>query len=180
MEAIQFTNSSRRAPYLLLRVVLTYFISLFVVNWLHAQPTLKWVKTLNPAARITRINTDISGNKIIVGIFNSAVDFDPGTANSILIPVGQWDVFLAKYDPNGNYVWAFNIGNGSCVAYLNDLVTDSMGNIYVTGTFNASCSNNIDFDPGPNSFTLSGNSGKTDPTSSVQTDPTFPEQSDPT
>lgn len=119
-----------------------------------SQPQLTWAKLLDPAIKISKMEPDKFGNIIITGLFNTTSDFDPGSNNSLLIPNGPYDIFVAKYDPLGNFSWAFNLGNGNCIAYLDDLAIDTIGDIYITGTFNGSCTNPIDFDPSSNSTTL--------------------------
>lgn len=101
------------------------------------------------------VTTDVSGNVLITGYFRGTVDFD-GSANSgtltaaITGTVQTPDVFFAKYDANGNYLWAKNIGAsredaGNCIK------TDALGNVYITGYFKGT----TDFDPGPGTATIS-------------------------
>ena len=91
------------------------------------------------------IRVDGSGNVYITGIFNSSnVDFDPstgGTAN--LSSSGSSDIFFAKYDSNGNYTWAHNIGQTDQDAGRG-MTVDGSGNVYITGYFRDF---NVDFDP---------------------------------
>ncbi|RYE00795.1 MAG: T9SS type B sorting domain-containing protein, partial [Sphingobacteriales bacterium] len=67
------------------------------------------------------------------------------------------DIFLAKYDTLGNYIWAFNIGSSS----INDLgvavATDANDNVYLGGYFRGS----PDFDPGAGTYSLNETSGTT-------------------
>lgn len=106
----------------------------------------------------TRIKIDHSGNIYISGWFSSTnVDFDPGSGNSILSSAGSTDIFFAKYDKDGNYVWAKRIGT-SLGDGCHDIDLDYLGNVYITGYFYGT---NTDFDPGPGTALLSsvGNSG---------------------
>jgi hypothetical protein len=97
-----------------------------------------WVKSIGgPVTDLAYgLGVDNSGNTIICGNFQQLVDFDPGpgVAN---IQAGHNDgAFLAKYDANGNYIWANGISgtfNSSITAAI--LCLDSTGNSYVTGTF---------------------------------------------
>ncbi|MBW8060722.1 MAG: T9SS type A sorting domain-containing protein [Solirubrobacterales bacterium] len=89
------------------------------------------------------IATDASGNAYITGYFYGTADFDPGAAVQNLTPVGSADVFFAKYDANGNYLWAKNIGSTNWDDG-NSIATDASGNAYITGYFQATA----DFDPG--------------------------------
>ncbi len=89
------------------------------------------------------VSVDSTGTVVyLTGIFNGTVDFDPvGTFN--LTSGGTNDIFLAKYDNNGNFGgWAINIvGQGSGPS----LGVDSTGKVYLLGSFQGS---NVDFDPG--------------------------------
>jgi uncharacterized protein (DUF2249 family) len=89
------------------------------------------------------IDVDAAGNCYVTGYFNATTDFDPGTGTANLTPVGTYDMFLAKYDANGNYVWAISIGN-SGPEYGRSIEVDASGNSYVTGSFLTT----VDFDPG--------------------------------
>lgn len=88
-------------------------------------------------------------NLISVGKFSDTVDFDPGPASSVLISNGDKDIFIQKLDSLGNHIWAKQIG-GSGEEDVHAVITDSLGNIYTTGTFKQT----VDFDPGSGSFVL--------------------------
>lgn len=89
-----------------------------------------------------RINVDGLGNVYLTGHFRNAVDFDPGVGSAALISAGNGDIFFAKYDANGNYLWAKGIGN-SYEDYVSDFALDGLGNVNLTGNFR----NTVDFDP---------------------------------
>lgn len=83
-----------------------------------------------------------NGNVYITGdITQGSLDFDPST-NTVSI-AGYYDCFFAKYDINGNYVWAYKIG-GSSGETGNDISVDSLGNIFLLGNFTGT----VDFNPG--------------------------------
>lgn len=100
--------------------------------------------------------TDVSGNIIATGHFNSpSISF--GTITLINTgPSGTSDVFIVKYDPNGNALWAKNAG-GTNFDYGKSCSVDASGNIIVTGVFNSST---IVF--GTNTLTNAGASGTGD------------------
>lgn len=96
------------------------------------------------------IAVDSLGNVYITGQFADLVDFDPGPNVTTLASAGATDVFLAKYDPNGNYIWAIKMGGAVSHDIGIDVEIDPFGNVCLTGCFVGS----VDFDPGANSATL--------------------------
>ena len=76
------------------------------------------------------ISTDANGNCYVTGNFEGTATF--GTIQ--LVSNGGDDIFIAKYDVNGNCVWARNAG-GTNTDYGNSISTDANGNCYVTGFF---------------------------------------------
>jgi hypothetical protein len=103
------------------------------------------------------IKSDALGNVHVTGNFRNTADFDPGSGTNNLTSFGNSDVFVLKLNSSGNFVWAGQAGgaNSNDVGYGIDL--DASGNVYVAGTF----SNVADFDPGPNTYTLSNPAGQT-------------------
>lgn len=108
---------------------------------------VKVVNIENPTTSISDISgiglgVDASGNMYISGLFNNVVDFDPSAAEANITAVatsGNMDVFLAKYDASGNYVWAKSI-SGTDIKKLGSMVADNAGNTYLTGSFRGACS----------------------------------------
>lgn len=77
------------------------------------------------------LSTDLSGNIFITGSFSSnPLPFGPDA----LIPIADNDVYLAKFDPAGNRLWARSAG-GPLFAYGRAMCTDAVGNAFITGTF---------------------------------------------
>ncbi len=100
------------------------------------------------------ISVDGGGNVYIVGMFGGTANFDPGSGSAPLSTSGSffdYDVFLAKYDGNGDYVWAQRVGGtGGDEGY--GITVDRSGNIYATGYFEGTA----DFDPVGGTGTLTG------------------------
>jgi hypothetical protein len=88
------------------------------------------------------IKTDALGNVYVVGTFAQTADFDPGAGVANLTSAGGDDIFLAKYDANGNYVYAKRMG-GTNADVGNSIAIDASGHAFITGTF----SGIVDFDP---------------------------------
>ncbi|HBS87986.1 MAG: hypothetical protein A2W91_10290 [Bacteroidetes bacterium GWF2_38_335] len=99
----------------------------------------------------SKVVSDNAGNMILAGSFAGTVDFDPGPGNAYLTSAGQNDIYLAKYDPSGNYIFAFRLGST-----FNDdaysVFVDGDGEIYITGYFDGT----FDFDPGTGTANLTG------------------------
>ncbi len=95
------------------------------------------------------IALDNSGNIYITGSFDGTVDFDPGMGVANLQTKGFQDIFIAKYDASGNYVYAISIGSPDD-DYGNGIAVDGSGNVYVTGGLFGTA----DFDPGPGTVNL--------------------------
>ncbi|MFK0730379.1 MAG: SBBP repeat-containing protein, partial [Gloeotrichia echinulata HAB0833] len=81
------------------------------------------------------ITSDGVGNTYVTGVFRSTATFGSTTLTS----AGDEDAFVAKLDGNGNVVWAKNFGGIGIDDGLG-IVTDGLGNIYLTGGFNGTVS----------------------------------------
>ena len=85
----------------------------------------------------------VDGSGIYVGgYFYTNVDFDPSAASAFLNS-NSGTAFLAKYNTNGQYLWALNFGGADIENVVFDLQLDAT-NVYITGYFQGT---NIDFDP---------------------------------
>ncbi len=99
--------------------------------------------------RCDGIDIDATSNIYVTGSFYNTIDFNPGGATNNLTPVGGRDIFVAKYNSNGDYSGAFNMG-GIGNDYGQAIVADNSGQAYVTGYFSGTA---VDFDPDPGSTT---------------------------
>jgi hypothetical protein len=97
---------------------------------------LQWAKRISTAqGEGNGIGLDALGNVYVTGYFNLSGTFAPGEVNqTTLVPVGGLDIFLAKYDNNGNFIWAKQAGS-SFFDQAEALAVDPSGNSYVTGRF---------------------------------------------
>jgi hypothetical protein len=101
------------------------------------------------------ITIDSSGNNIVTGVFNSGVDFDPGSNSTIFNPTGLQDGFIAKYSTGEELVWAKHIRTttGSSSINVRKHAVDRNGNIVIIGEFKGS----VDFDPSSTNQVLTAN-----------------------
>lgn len=122
---------------------------LFICSGLFSKSqNFEWAKAMisNNILEVREMKIDNSGNILISGFYRGALDLDPGTgtatynANDI-----SFDMYLAKYDSLGNYLWGWGIGNSNGNDRIFSMVLDSLGNSYLVGEF----SDTTDFDPGP-------------------------------
>lgn len=97
------------------------------------------------------LKVDKSGNVYIASTLNTPADMDPGPGVHMISPTGGRDAFVAKYDTDGNLVWADQFGGpGDTVPEASTIALDKDNNVLVGGSFN----NTVDFDPGPGVFNL--------------------------
>jgi hypothetical protein len=132
------------------------FIVLLSSNLYSQNANFAWAKSFGSATYDEgwSIANDASGNVYTTGRFTSTVDFDPSPSTFTLAAVGQQDIFITKFDPSGNFVWAKSIGgNADDRGYSINI--DNSGNILVTGIFVGL----VDFDPSPATFTLNSFGG---------------------
>lgn len=105
-----------------------------------------------------QIAADNEGNVIITGNFSGiSIDFDPGDQVNLISSNGSTDIFIAKYDPQGNYLFARSIGGGN-PDYSNSVAIDNFNNILCTGMF---FSKKVDFNPDQDSLILYNKSNST-------------------
>ncbi len=90
---------------------------------------------------------DADGNIIVVGYFENAADFDPGTGTFNMSPIGPgYNGFVLKLNPDGDLIWAKQLGSTGNT-YVNSVDTDASGNIVIAGIFDLQ----TDLDPGAGS-----------------------------
>jgi hypothetical protein len=106
------------------------------------------------------IAVDASNNVYVIGSFFGTLDFDPSTTNTANLTASSIDIFFAKYDTDGNYIWAYNIGGGGFdFKNGNSIAVDGSGNVYITGDFRGA---DVDFDPSAGGTANLSSNGDTD------------------
>ena len=122
------------------------------VHKLDAEGDFLWVRTMGDNGEDVgrAIAVDQYSNVYTTGEFSGTVDFNPGNGSCNLIAAYQ-DIYIQKLDANGNFLWAYSMGN------INDefgvsIIVDSSANIYTNGNFRGI----VDFDPGQDIYNLDG------------------------
>ncbi|HOC95100.1 MAG TPA: SBBP repeat-containing protein [Candidatus Cloacimonadota bacterium] len=78
------------------------------------------------------VAVDTSGNVLVTGLYRNGAVF----GNTTLSSTGSYtNIFVAKLDANGNWLWATRAGAGSANDEGRSLALDSSGNAIVTGCF---------------------------------------------
>ena len=126
-------------------------IATISLNSFGQDPTFEWVNKLDGSSSnsAVAVSNDNSGNVYTTGWFNGTVDFDPGVAVFNLTSYGGNDIYITKYDPNGNFIWAIQMG-GTGNEDAKAIAIDNAGNVYITGGFY----NMVDFDPGVSTLNM--------------------------
>ncbi len=121
-----------------------------------------WGHTYNHNSRIQDVDVDNQGNILVVGHYRDSIDMDFSATtswlygNSFTNNSSYWgNIFIAKYDPNANLIWAKTIVNNSSVQNTyalsaHSLKVDLANNVILSGRFRDS----VDFDPGVGVFSL--------------------------
>ena len=92
------------------------------------------------------IYTDTSGNVFTSGVFQSTVDFDPGSGSFNVTASGLVDTFVLKLNAQGDFDWVRTIegNNQNSVSNSYSISLNNLSEIAVSGIY----SGTIDVDPG--------------------------------
>ncbi|NUO48545.1 MAG: hypothetical protein HOV80_06785 [Polyangiaceae bacterium] len=85
------------------------------------------------------IAVDGDGNVLLAGYFRGTIDL----GGEVLTSAGDYDVYIAKLDPDGNHLWSFRFGDDGMQA-ASRIVVDAFGDVLLTGHMTGS----IDFGGG--------------------------------
>jgi len=118
-----------------MKMTLIIFI-LFIISILSAQSAYWW-DNIGSTGTVCgmEIAIDDSLNTYVAGYFAGTLTF----YSTVLVSAGNIDIFVAKYDVNGDWQWAVRAG-GTLLEYLVGMSVDSSGKVYVTGSFQGTAS----------------------------------------
>lgn len=126
--------------------------------------TLLWVKREGSINfdYVVSITTDSNGNFYLLGNFAAQITIGTTTLNHLYN-----SFFLAKYNPDGDFIWAKAVGSNSETCVVNKIKADAQGNIYMTGMYRSPTAtfdsivltnDNYDANTGGNTFIAKYNS----------------------
>lgn len=120
------------------------FFDIFIAKY-NSQGYFLWAKGFGGIGYeyIYAAALDSDNNVYISGIFSDTADFDPSTKLNRLIPNGNNDIFISKFDSLGDYQFTIQY-EGQGTGAINSLETDNHDNLICAGYFIDS----VDFDPG--------------------------------
>jgi len=115
------------------KTIIIITLSFIAVYSFTQAPDWEWVTQAGGSNqdRGESITTDDDGNSYIAGCFHETATFGSYT----LISNGDYDIFAAKMDYEGNWQWASKAG-GIDSDEGHGITIDNIGNTYVTGWFN--------------------------------------------
>ena len=107
----------------------------------------KWAKSwtagyVSTPIRAPAIAIDQNENIYIAHWFGLPTDLDPGPKQDIRYSNGGSDVFMSKFDPDGNFLWAKTWG-GPGSDDVTDVLIDNNNLLWIGGKFDKT----VDFDP---------------------------------
>jgi len=112
-------------------------------------PYFNWVRQMGAVDGTdqVKIALDPDENLLAAGLFEGSADFDHGDTDLVFNAGAIKDIFITKTSATGDFLWAKQIRslNNLDDIYLNAMITDSEGNVYITGSYIST----VDFDPNP-------------------------------
>ncbi len=111
----------------------------------HPDQSLIWIKTFGiggSISEITDVIIDNDDNIYISGSYVGDPDFSTDESGVILLNQNSSDGFVAKYNDQGDVVWAKGL-IGNSMQKVNGLALDNFDNLYLTGQYVSE----IDLDP---------------------------------
>lgn len=120
------------------------YLSGFIIKQ-NSSGNILWTKcitgTTNKIIGCSDVCSDSLGNIYVVGTFQGTVNFGTTT----LTANGLSDIFILKFDGNGNQIW-IKQSSSSLNSDGGKIFVDAIGNIYITGVFGGSLGSQLSFD----------------------------------
>jgi len=107
------------------------FNDMFVAKY-DLSGNLLWAKSAggNYNDKAQGVTADNNGNVYVTGYFTDTANFSGTT----IYGNGNQDIYIAKYDVNGNFIWVHNAGSAGRDE-AKSVKCDASGNIYITGMY---------------------------------------------
>ena len=105
---------------------------IFNVSWVNAAPVHDWSRCFGGPSINTGFDVAVDGfgNVVVAGSFAGSMTI----GGQMLTSAGSQDIFLAKYDANGNVLWSQRFG-GTGLDVGTAVAIDGARNIILTGNF---------------------------------------------
>lgn len=132
-ELIKPLKKTKASISLFFAIPFLYSLAIFLLPIVsQAQPDWTWASSAGgPDYDYGKgICTDNNGNIYTTGYFNESITF----GNTTLTDAGGSDIFVVKYNPQGDVLWAYSFG-GTGLDYTSNITSDANGNIIITGGF---------------------------------------------
>jgi hypothetical protein len=119
------------------QIAIISFVLMTVISFSASSQTWQWATKASGTGSDYPggLDMDNNGNSYMTGKFFDNISF--GTAS--LSTPGKWSVYIAKYDIDGNFIWARVAASGNAID-VRGLTLDNGGNIAITGEFSDSSS----------------------------------------
>jgi uncharacterized repeat protein (TIGR01451 family) len=91
-----------------------------------------WVKQFSSSGNEfgKKIAIDIANRIYVIGTFDGTFDADPSAGTTNVTSNGYMDVFMSKYNSNGNFIWTKSLGSATYSDEAHSIIVDSSFNIY--------------------------------------------------
>lgn len=126
------------------------------ITAIQADGTMDWARAIGgtSSTNIYEVHTADDGSITVAGSFRGTVDLDPSASAAFPATAnGTWDIFLARLDADGDFMWGFDLGN-TYDEFSSSMALDGAGNlilgVFVRGT--------MDIDPSPATVNVAGGS----------------------
>lgn len=126
-----------------------FTVLIMLVFGVYAQD-FDWAKRAggNNADDVFDNTMDLDGNILVTGYFKNTITFGEGEVQ--LTSAGGADMYIAKYNTDGDLIWALKAGGATGFDWSNSIAVDTDNNILVTGYFDTQ----MTFGEGGNTVTI--------------------------